>query len=636
MNHFLDEAEKLVHRAQEAIFEEYGHGQPRTPEQSVEAHKMFHVSLINITSESPSQDSSSQGGWTTKRSYQALAKRLTHAMMTKDTFTVVMGGHSAAAGHGNHFKQSYMMQFHHVMEPVFEKLGMKLITRNMGQGGLGTIQNALGSQSIYGDEIDVIIWDSHMTEGSKSDFDLFCRQALLGSKRAPFILGIGAEFEVLKMLHEAAGADVGGLGSGMSGVPETTDEVQVNSLPWAAQFLNCVSERKDLCNSNKYRTQCWVEREDVIPPVKQDSVVGGQASWHPGFRQHQLTGRVLAFFILSALDDALEKWSEKTITEGHPLANEHWHMSDYYNSIQQNVIKMPPSFCEEGSVGRFPSRLCKVSLKARTQYTPRADPGKTSIVSILKPTNDGYIPSVAAPLYEGDDLPNPSTIVPEGAIDVRAILSQRRRGMRDLLFQEKKSSLISKKIDSVNENRRVDADKVSPGFGWVLHSEPSGFCDGSYYSQCGRQNSSKCLLAGHNDGRGGILGDGLSGWLVMSLEGLKEGIIMLNFDFWHGKNPRTEGWTELNDGKRRILNGDGDLLPNSTLFEYSINGNLITWDLTQLLDHDKVIQRVVQWMVLLDDEEMAKSEKVENIELALRLNGCGRECSLSVNHVYWA
>ena len=30
-------------------------------------------------------------------------------------------------------------------------------------------------------------------------------------------------------------------------------------------------------------------------------------------------------------------------------------------------------------------------------------------------------------------------------------------------------------------------------------------------------------MSGHNDARGGILGDGLSGWLVMSLEGLKEG-----------------------------------------------------------------------------------------------------------------
>ena len=32
------------------------------------------------------------------------------------------------------------MQFHFLMEPIFDKLGMNLITRNMAMGGLGTIQ----------------------------------------------------------------------------------------------------------------------------------------------------------------------------------------------------------------------------------------------------------------------------------------------------------------------------------------------------------------------------------------------------------------------------------------------------------------------------------------------------------------
>lgn len=40
------------------------------------------------------------GGWTTERSFNGLVRRLTHAMMTSDTFTVVMAGHSAAAGEG--------------------------------------------------------------------------------------------------------------------------------------------------------------------------------------------------------------------------------------------------------------------------------------------------------------------------------------------------------------------------------------------------------------------------------------------------------------------------------------------------------------------------------------------------------
>ena len=53
-----------------------------------------------------------------------------------------------------------MMQFHKVMYPVFARMGVKLITRNVGQGGLGTIQAGMGSGSIYGDEVDVLLWDS--------------------------------------------------------------------------------------------------------------------------------------------------------------------------------------------------------------------------------------------------------------------------------------------------------------------------------------------------------------------------------------------------------------------------------------------------------------------------------------------
>jgi hypothetical protein len=40
------------------------------------------------------------GGWTTKRSFSGLVRRLLHAMTTQDTFTVVLGGHNAAQGEG--------------------------------------------------------------------------------------------------------------------------------------------------------------------------------------------------------------------------------------------------------------------------------------------------------------------------------------------------------------------------------------------------------------------------------------------------------------------------------------------------------------------------------------------------------
>lgn len=63
-----------------------------------------------------------------------------------------------------------MMQFHKVMYPVFARLGVKLITRNVGQGGLGTIQAGMGSGSIYGDEVDILMWDSGKLCGTFSNY----------------------------------------------------------------------------------------------------------------------------------------------------------------------------------------------------------------------------------------------------------------------------------------------------------------------------------------------------------------------------------------------------------------------------------------------------------------------------------
>ena len=46
------------------------------------------------------------------------------------------------------------------MYPIFARLGVKLVTRNMAQGGLGTMHSSMGSGSIYGDDVDLLLWDS--------------------------------------------------------------------------------------------------------------------------------------------------------------------------------------------------------------------------------------------------------------------------------------------------------------------------------------------------------------------------------------------------------------------------------------------------------------------------------------------
>lgn len=323
VNHFIDDAEKLIARAKEAIFTEYGHGKPLPPEGLAERLQMFHwdrIDLQTATGPPPKYGHGrtadhGNGGWTTDRSFNGLVRRLLHAMMTNDQFTIVMAGHSAAAGHGNHFRQSYTHQMHRILAPIFARLGVKLITRNMSQGGLGTIHHTLGFKDMYGDEIDLVLWDSGMTEGNQESIDLFYRQALLSGKRVPVIWG--GDFHLLQNLHNNADADVGEFGVGSDGIILSESEDQVKQLPYAVQYMKCATERQDLCASEpRFCVNCWVKRPDIdekkmFPSMKDRP--GGQVRWHPGWRDHQIIGRVLAFAILDALQVAFQTWSEGTM-----------------------------------------------------------------------------------------------------------------------------------------------------------------------------------------------------------------------------------------------------------------------------------------------------------------------------------
>jgi len=634
VNHMLDSAGELVARAKEAIYTEYGYG-PRDEldhDQLKTRMDMFKLSLIDLDDDSavPTSTSLTQGGWTTKRSLKGLVRRLLHAMMTNDTFTIVLGGHSAAAGHGNHFLQSYMMQLYKVLEPVFTRVGVKLIVRNLAQGGLGTMQHSLGSSSIYGDNIDVLVWDSSMTEKDKNAIDLFYRQALIGGKRAPVLWG--GPFELLRDLYRFADADVMVPGNGMYGIPETMDVDHAATLPFASRYLKCPDESRDLCNlnENRFRALCWIDRDDVTPSQKQLEKPPSQVGWHPGFRVHQLTGRTMAMVMLTALGDAIDTWSEGTIFEGHPLADDHWHVTDYYSNIREKTMNLDSSIgsCSQNSKF-FPERICKVPMQGRTEFTPRANPNYTSLQIIVKASQDGFLPQIKIVMeYEGPDVPNPLLIPPDGELDVPPIISNRRT----LLDVDIDNAPMPSNHSNLRRRRRLD--RIKPGKGWEIDALP-GYCDGTAHGICGRAVGSNCLLSGHMDHRGGILGNALSGWLVMEVPKVSNGIIIIKFENWHLENESTvtKGWTEVNGGEYDRALANVPPLPDDFVFEYAIDGNITSLNKTQFEEAMKNPQRTILTLVVLDDPNM---KEPKDIEVAFRMRNSGRTNVFSFTHIYWS
>lgn len=711
VNHILNDADGLLSRAMESIFEEYGHPKPKTAEGLSERMQMFHWDKIDLSVEMHPPDGFKKGGkrgnggWTTKRSFDGLVKRLLHAMMTNGKFTIALAGHSAAAGHGNHFLQSYIMQAHKVLAPVFARLGMKLETHNFSQGGLGTIQNAMASGDLYGKDIDLLLWDSSMTEPGFDHFDLFVRQAMLGGKRVPVIWSAGQRFSVLKKLHEEADVDVGEFGRGMLGIEMTTSEEQAKTLPWAVQYMACDSENADVCKSqDRYCAKCWVDREDGVKPEEpQQEKVAGQVSWHPGWREHQLQGRVIAFAILEALQSAVQEFSDGTMG-GPPLADDYWHVGDYYENIQTKLKNLKDGECYKIKE-KLPERMCNTAMQGRSQYTPRANSDETSITSILKPADKGYVPTnEKKALYEGPNAHNECYDIPTGEVDVLAVVSGRRRQLNELPFTAlhvstsmstptNPTEVATKSLAEATKKLRKEEDcnqlgntsnitqqqhrnlaNIKPGKGWEIVGEPQGYCDGGYYSTCSRDTNHPCVLIGAHDGRGVLAGNGYSGWLVMTLKDLKEGIIVLKVHTWtqNEENTITKDWKSENNERRRMSELEEadiseyemptnernlaknqahddlpenkrnlaktqphDDLPENFKFEWAINGKITTLDKKDYINEKKLVQRVIEAFTLLDDPNF--TEEATDVEVAVRITGgCGRDCTIGVSHIYWA
>jgi hypothetical protein len=321
-----------------------------------------------------------------------------------------------------------MITFQSIMEPVFDKLGMRLVSRNMGMGGVGTLQFTLAGGDLYG-ETDVILWDSGMTEKG-APVDLFNKQAILSGERVPVILS-DYHFNVMEETNNTAW--MGKYLADTSMMPETTLENQ-DSIPFAARWFNEEEE--------KYSAICWEPRADFTPAEDQDAHPGSQVGWHPGNRHHQWSGRKLALVILRGLSEAFDTWEKGVQEEGCPLAESYWHVRDSYKTIRDNLrthITTPNkddndedirSPCEK-TIPWLP-RICRIQMHGFGMWNPRAHV-EYDLLNILHPAPNGYKPDFRIQnVYDGFDLLPLSQAIPEGEVDVHAIAIATRNPPPDL------------------------------------------------------------------------------------------------------------------------------------------------------------------------------------------------------------
>jgi hypothetical protein len=635
---FLPEAIGLVERTQEAILAEYG----KTEGTFEERAEMFEIEMFDKGSlektggavisrpEWRKDTTGDRGGWSTYKSMDGLKRRLLHAVMTEDSFIFAMGGHSAAAGHGNLFYQSYTTQVQWILEAVFARLGVRHQAKNFANGGLGTMQHGLAASSVYGPAIDMLMWDSGMTEKEAHALEVFARQAIIGGVKVPVIWGLLSD--QAKDLSLYVDADVGVAGRGTFGVAKAETIEELEALPWAAKYLKCGGDIEQICKDNKYLGHCWDDQSHpgVEPPTKQQDVPGGRAGWHPGNRTHQLQGRVLAFTILQSLKEALKEWNE---AENYAIADDKWHVTAWYDNIRSNLEKYD-GHCKDLATFEL-DWTCKYPVKARTEFTPRAYPSLSNIRTLMAPEMVSTIPQPERPIYEPPEVFNQDLHPPAGAVDVLNIV-EAGVDFRSTLNPDYATNYYKKP-------KFAAPNKMPYGKGVGIDQRAGdNYCDGSVDSFCGKGPKDTCLLAGTNDERSGLMIDGYSGWTVLNLPDVKYGYVAIKFESWHQKNSNTltDGWTsennENNESNSRHLKGPAaEPYCDDFRFETAIDGKVTSWNYEEFSKRNHVAQRVLEVATVLQDENYTGGEEKE-VEFAFRLTGCGRDKTFKISHVYWA
>ena len=81
------------------------------------------------------------------------------------TFVWATGGHSAAAGHGNLFRESYTKVMEAAVSGVFAASGLELEARNYAMSATSSASEmSMCFPQIYGDDVDIFSWDFGMLE----------------------------------------------------------------------------------------------------------------------------------------------------------------------------------------------------------------------------------------------------------------------------------------------------------------------------------------------------------------------------------------------------------------------------------------------------------------------------------------
>jgi len=247
---------------------------------------------------------------TTTSHSRSRSRRTQHTDSTKfPKYVWATGGHSATAGHGNFWRESYTGFLERAVKDVFAAVGIEFVGRNYAMGGTSSgPEVAMCTKEIYGKDIDILSWDTGMTDGKNyaSIIQYFFRAAIERHQPAFVALHIskhkGREEAVKRTEENGLAAfllDEGEDKEMTTAIPDTfglSDE-EISQMPAFIRNFKCgkqIEKGDPNCKKLKFNTTMCTNRKF-------------KTSWHPGWRWHALSGNLIALWITYYLEDALRE-----------------------------------------------------------------------------------------------------------------------------------------------------------------------------------------------------------------------------------------------------------------------------------------------------------------------------------------
>jgi hypothetical protein len=196
------------------------------------------------------------------------------------------GGHSAAAGHGNLFNESYTAYMERDLKDVFGSIGLEFEGRNYAMGGTSSAPEiSMCFKEVFGQDVDFFSWDYGMTDGKDSSKlqHFFYRGGISAGRPAIMMAKSGGRSrrdreDRLKSLENVGLSAFYGAEDGFEALRNAIPSSEgipledIDKLPEYVRNYKCGNslEKGDpFCSKDKWTSYICPKR-------------GKQTSWHPG------------------------------------------------------------------------------------------------------------------------------------------------------------------------------------------------------------------------------------------------------------------------------------------------------------------------------------------------------------------